>query len=150
MKMSIPTPFRRTLIIVVLGLWAMSNVGAAELHIECPKEISPRDVRLVRAPAGWTPFVPFEYTPGIPLHSAGVMYGPPSDMATLKPGGTGAPNEDVFPDLRPGKEGNWIACFYGEGQDFILSKRLPDTVSECRIAYSKVAKKRYMVDIRCR
>ena len=147
--MSIRVLMGNTLILAIIGWWGAPNAKATDVRIVCPPEIIPKDVRIVRAPAGWTPFVPFEYTPGIPLHSAAVMSGPPSDMATSKPEELGEPNEDVFPDMRPGKEGNWMACFYGGYQHMILSQRLPDTVTECRVAYSKDAQKRVKLDIRC-
>lgn len=55
------------------------------------------------------------------LNGAGLMYGPSSDMATLQPNDVGRANESVWTDMRPGKDGNWKACFYGEHQDVILS-----------------------------
>lgn len=149
--MTIPALLRTIVILLALAWWTTSEVRAAELRIECPKEISPKNLRIVDAPAGWTPFVPSEYEKGLPLSSAGLMYGPPSQLAISKPH-DGAPNEDVYPDLRPSKEGNWIACYYeyGQGQDFIQSQRLPDTVTECRITFTKDAQNRHKVDIRCR
>jgi hypothetical protein len=148
--MSISTMLRIILIALAAGWWAMPSAHAAELRIECPKEISPKDVRVVRAPAGWTSFVPFEYTPAIPLQRAGLMFGPPSDMAEIKPELRGAPNEDLYTDMRPVKEGWWFACYYGERPYMILSERLPDTVTECRVAHSTNAQKRYKAGIRCR
>ncbi len=116
-----------------------------------PEGIPREDVRVVRAPAGWTPFVPFEYTPGVPLTSAEVMYGPPSVMAISKPN-SGSRNTEKWTDIRPMSDGVWMACFYGDNgrQDMILSQRLDDATTECTVTYSKDAQKRVRLDIRCR
>lgn len=148
--MSISTMLRIILIALAAGWWAMPNAKAVEVSMECPKEISPKDVRVVRAPTGWTAFVPFEYTPAIPLQRAGLMTGPPSDMAEIKPEGKGGPYADLYTDMRPVKDGWWFACYYGEQPGMILSQRLPETVTECRVAWGKGGKKPYKADIRCR
>lgn len=145
--MSIPNLPRKVLILLGLIWHTIPAVKAAELRVICPPEIPAADVRIVRAPAGWTSYVT---QPGITLNGAGLMYGPPSDMATLQPTDVGRVNESVWTDMRPGKDGNWMACFYGEHQDIILSQRLPDSTRECRIVYSQDKFKRAKMDIRCR
>lgn len=134
---------------VVLGLvwYAIPVVKAAEQRIECPREIPAEDVRVVRAPTGWTSFVA---QPGIALNGASLMNGPPAGMAVLQPTDVGRSNEDVWTDMRPGRDGMWMACFYGQHQDIILATRLPDSTKECRIAYSQDKFKRVKMDIRCR
>ncbi|GGE85915.1 STY0301 family protein [Massilia psychrophila] len=148
--MSVLTMLRNIFIVLAIGWWAMHDAHATEQRIACPKELPREAIQITRSPAGWQGFVPFEYRKAVLLTGAGLMYGPPSMMAEQKPSGAGRQSEAVWTDMRPGPEGNWMACFYGEGQDFILSQRLPDSTKECRIAYSRDAKKRYKMDIRCR
>lgn len=133
--------------ILILALTTKAN--AEPVSISCPAEI-PRQSVQIGAPAGWTPFVPFEYAPGVPLTSAGVMYGPPAKMAISKPGGSG--NTAVWRDIRPTPDGVWMACFYGDGgrQDMILSRRLDDRTRECAVTYIKHKKKPLQLEIRCR
>ena len=139
----------RIVVTLALTLTPRTEVRAEQISITCPAEI-PRQSVQVKAPAGWTSFVPFEYTPGVPLSSAGVMYGPPAKMAISKPAGGGSTS--VWRDIRPGPNGAWMACFYGDGgrQDMILSRRLDDRTRECAVTYIKRAKKPLQLDIRCR
>lgn len=55
----------------------------------CSSEVSRKTLAITGAPNGWTGFVPFEYQPGLPLNSAGVMYGAPQTMALAKPSHVG-------------------------------------------------------------
>ena len=149
--MSIITLLRNILILVPVGWWCMAPAKAAEQRIVCPQEIPRQDLRIVRAAPGWTPFVPFEYMPAMPLVSASLMFGPPSRMAISKPD-EGARHMVKWTGLRPMWDGMWMACFYGDNgrQDFILSRQIDDATIECGVAYSKDAQKRVKLDIRCR
>lgn len=148
--MSILALLRNIFFIVSLAWLLMPKAHAGSVTVVCPVEI-PRQSVQVRAPAGWTPFVPFEYTPGVPLTGAGVMYGPPSIMAISKPNG-GSGSTAKWVGLRVPTDGIWMACFYGDGgrQDMILSQRLDDATKECAVTYGKGAKRRVQLDIRCR
>jgi hypothetical protein len=145
-------PLLRTLLIPAALTWcAMPNAHAAERRIECPAEIPRQEIRIASAPAGWTPFVPFEYRNGVPLTSAGVMYGPPSIMAISKPTSITKTTEK-WTEILAAHDGAWMACFYGdEGRrDFILSQRLPDTTTECTVNYAPPGAQIVRLDIRCR
>lgn len=146
------TPLLRTILIMtaVFG-YAMANAKAAKQRIECPKEIPREVIQVAQAPAGWKAFVPFEYRSGVPLTGAGVMYGPPSEMAISKPN-AGSRNTSQWVNLRVPADGIWMACFYGDAdrQDMILSRRLDDATKECAVTYGKGADKLVRLDILCR
>lgn len=132
-----------------LTLTLLAKAHAEPVEISCPAEI-PRQSMRIAAPEGWTAFVPFEYAPGVPLSSAGVMNGPPAKMAISKPAGAG--NISVWRDIRPIPDGVWMACLYGDGggQDLILSRRLDDRTRECAVTYVQLAKTPLKLEIRCR
>lgn len=87
------------------------------------------------------------------------MSGPPSDMAISM-------GEEVkldkhrrqvrYAGLNEGiqyKGGKWMACFYGGGNDAILSRRLADDTSECVVTYTSYTRNRLdgtNIDIRCK
>jgi hypothetical protein len=140
------------LLIMLAAVWrATPSAKAAEYRIECPGEVSRESLQVVRPPAGWTPFVPLEYVPGVPLTTAGIMFGPPSQMAVAKPNSSSR-NVESWTGLRPAPGGLWMACFYGEAgtQHIILSRRLDDATKECTVTQIKDARKRVRLDIRCR
>jgi hypothetical protein len=149
--MSIPA-LPRTLLIMGVMVWCSApRAHAAVQRIECPKEIPRQAVQVTRSPAGWEAFVPFEYRQGVPLVDAGVMFGPPSGMAEVKPE-SGPGNVAKWSDLHADSEGLWMACQYGDAgrRDFIMAKRLDDATTECTVTYGKRAEKRVRLDIRCR
>ena len=96
-------------------------------------------------------FVPFEYRAAIPLVYAGVMVGPPTEMAELKPEG-GKPDEMTWSNIHLAPGGIWLACHYGDNDqhDFILSKRLGDATKECVIRPAKNWKAGQPLEMRCR
>jgi hypothetical protein len=111
---------------------------AAEQRIECPPELPADAFQLVKVPSGWTGFVPSKF----PLNSAQYMSGPPSEMAISK-------GDEIVMDKRRKqiryaglnaggmqKGGKWMACFYGGGNDAILSRRLADDTDECLVTYT--------------
>ena len=124
---------------------------AAEHRIECPLRLDAESVQVTQSPAGWTPFIPGVFW----LHAAGPMDGPPSLMADLqgdtytKHGGkktttwTWPQKGDTYP------KGKWMACYYGHGNDVILSRRIDDNTSACTVTYTKNAVGRNDVDVVC-
>jgi hypothetical protein len=122
----------------------MGSVSAEP--IVCPASIPAANIRLLSVPEGWRGAIDPH---GMALNSAGVMSGPPEDQALLKPNGRGAPNVEEWTDLRPGAFGIWMACFYGDKQEFTLSKRLDDTTRTCRVTYRGGKLGRHQVHIRC-
>lgn len=127
---------------------AVSNgAKSAPQTIVCPAQIQTGQVRLAGVPDKWAAAYVGD---GIALNGASLMAGPPAENALLQPTGRGAKNEDVWTDIRPIKDGFWMACLYGERQDLILSQRLPDSTKECRIIYRGRREGHLDMDIRCR
>lgn len=129
---------------VILWLAIACNSSlAAEQHIDCPPEIKRDTIQITRAPAGWTPFYLKEFEPGLPLNSAGLMWGPPSSLAMSKPSWSrkvGGKHVVGWSELGgQGSGEKWLACYYGDhGQnDAILSQRIDDGVTECTVTYTK-------------
>lgn len=115
-----------------------TSTFAAGQHIACPSEISQPSIRLVGIPSGWATYV----ASPLYLHSAGMAAAPPGKLADLIGEGTGKPGRDKewsttykFEGEYP--DGKWMECGYGEYNQFILSKRLDDETSECRVSYRK-------------
>ncbi|NYE62547.1 hypothetical protein FHW58_003766 [Duganella sp. 1224] len=136
-------------------LMGVGPAAGADHRIECPTEIPRSSIAITRVPAGWTAFVPFEFQPGLPLVSAGLMWGPPSTMTISKPSFVGKLHgQDIekWTQLREmtGSE-KWMACFYGEDgrHDAILSKRIDDNATECSVTYA-TEKRRTILNIRCK
>lgn len=125
--------------------------AATEQRVSCPTAIPRTSIRIVDAPAGWVGFVPSEYRAAIPLVYAGVMVGPPTEMAELKPEG-GKPDELTWSDLRPVSGGIWMACIYGDNQqhDYFLSRRLNEATKECVVKPAKQWKPGQPLEMRCR
>jgi hypothetical protein len=142
----------------VLGTASYLAASAAPtLHrIECPVEIARKTIQIVSPPAGWTPFVPHEFKAGLPLHSAGLMWGPPSSMAISIPPIRKVISKtqsiEKWDGLSPGDGEKWIACFYGENRhdDAILSKRIEDGATECTVTYTDVSAGAVKVDVACK
>lgn len=127
---------------VMLWLAAICSTSlSAEQQIDCPKEIKRDTIKIIAAPAGWTPFYLHEFEPGLPLNGAGLMWGPPSTIAMSKPSWTRKiKGKDVV--AWSGLGGNtsgekWMACYYGDHNqnDAILSRRINDEVTECTVTY---------------
>jgi len=81
------------------------------------------------------------------------MFGPASEKGYLKPTSTKVlrgKSVDIWRELGgPMPSGKWIACNYGDHNEFILSKRIDDNTSECTVANSKDKQGRVVVDVRC-
>jgi hypothetical protein len=139
--------------VALLTLTPAAN--GAEQRIQCPLELPAGAFRLAQVPAGWVGHVPYKFL----LHSAQFMSGPPSDMAISM-------GEEVVLDkhrkqtryagLNAGiqyKGGKWMACFYGGGNDAILSRKLADDTDECVVTYTSYIRDRREgtdIEIRCK
>lgn len=134
-------------LIFLLCLVVSAPGSAVPMTVTCPPEIAPGAVKIGGAPPKWASAYVGR---AIPLNGATLMFGPPQDLATLQPTGIGAKNEDVWTDMRPVKGGFWMACQYGQSQEFILSQRLPDEITTCKISYQGRQRHRLRMDIRCR
>jgi hypothetical protein len=144
-------------LITALGTAALLSAAAnaAEHRIECPAEIPRKSIAIVSPPDGWTPFVPFEFSPGLPLVSAGLMWGEPSTMTISKPNFAGTVRGQEVEKWTQLSEmvgvEKWMACFYGEnGQhDVILSKRLDNNTIGCTVTYLKKNTDKVVIVIDC-
>jgi hypothetical protein len=135
-----------TVLLIATALFYPRWTVASPLSIECPSTISSKDVQ-IKGPAVWSVHVD---EAGIALAGAGLMHGPPQEMAILRPTGAGRSNEEVWADIRPVEKGIWAACFYGQDQEIILSQRLPASIKECRILYAVPRPQKQSLSIRCR
>ncbi|MDL2356760.1 MAG: hypothetical protein QFF03_16030 [Pseudomonadota bacterium] len=140
------------LIITVLSL--PCGAAAIDHRIECPLEIPMKAISITAAPAGWTPFLPFEYRNGMQLTSAGMMWGPPSSMSMAKPSFTGkvhGKNTERWDAPGTAADEKWMACYYGKDgyPDAIMSQRLPDSATQCVVTYPR-EKSDKRLDIMCK
>src|SRR5574343_57609 len=120
------------LIAAGLVLAAQLAVSVAAPALECPQSIPEQSVRLVDAPKGWNTFV----RAPLYLNSAAPMAGPPEHLGELA--------DYVQNKVRGGwkntyqldgkfPEGKWLACWYGESNQVVLSRRLDEGVKQCSI-----------------
>lgn len=133
----------------VLWMPGASAATGTEHQIDCPLELPQEAVRIIQPPSDWAPFV----RTGVRLSSAEPMFGPASEKGYLKPTSTKVlrgKSVDIWRELGgPMPSGKWIACNYGDHNEFILSKRIDDNTSECTVANSKDKQGRVVVDVRC-
>jgi len=138
---------------LAIGLACVASMSAsigAEHRIECPPSLPQESVQIVQPPAGWTSFV----RTSVRLNSAGLMFGPPSEMAISKPDrveslpGKGIERWTGLDGAVPG--GKWMACNYGRYNELIMSKRIDDNTSECSVTYTKAKHGDDHVDIVCK
>jgi hypothetical protein len=131
-----------------------ANAYAAGIRVECPAKLGPQSLHVVAPAGGWTTHVPV----GLWLHAAAPMDGPPADMVTLQ--GDAYSTKGKSKTTRwmltqdssdDGIHEKWMACFYGVGNDVIMSKRIDDAVTECTVTYTKQPEPaRDTVEIRCK
>lgn len=121
-----------------------------EERLQCPPEIAQASLPLAHAPDGWT-----SSTRGsLILHAADLSYGPPSELAFLKPEVIEARGKKAFyrwRDLQAGGTfgGVWVACNYGRSDNVILGKRLDDNVRECSAVDTRDEQGRYRIEVIC-
>jgi hypothetical protein len=129
---------------------AVAAPARPEQRVECPAEIPQEALPLAKAPAGWT-----ASTRGsLLLHAVDLTYGPPAEMAFLKPQVVttkGKTSVYKWPELKvTSATGSvWVACSYGRSDHTILGKRLDDNVSECTAADSEDTQGRFVIVVRC-
>jgi hypothetical protein len=121
--------------LTLFGNGAAYAATAAGQSLSCPSELPMKAIAITVPPSGWTGFVPYEYAPGLPLTGTGLLTGPPSRGAELKP------DEDAGRLLRWSRipdaaDGVWAACYYGEGRLMMIAKRLSDHTVECTVRSS--------------
>lgn len=145
-------PLRTLALAGMLGLLQHAVAAPERLvqRVECPAEIAQDSLPLAKAPAGWT-----SSTRGsLVLHSVDLSYGPPAEMAFLKPQvvtARGKKSVYQWTELRvtSATGGVWVACNYGRSDHTILSKRLDDKVSQCTAMDSEDKRGRLVIVVQC-
>jgi hypothetical protein len=140
--------------VLILLTAGLASACATEVRITCPVKLDAQALRIAAPAGGWTIHVPV----GLWLHSAAPMDGPPSEMVTLQgeiqstKGKSKTTRWMLKQDASDGGvHEKWMACFYGAGNDVIMSKRIDDAVTECSVTYTKQPDPaRDKVDIRCK
>lgn len=131
-------PIRALRSLAMLSCCALPGqaVLAARQVIECPAAILPASIHIVDAAAGWKSHVPAP----LYLHAAAPSDGPPEKLGeladfTTHPGKTEWSYtyslQGSFPD------GKWMQCAYGTMNEITLSKKIDDSVTECKLTYRK-------------
>lgn len=121
-----------------------------EQRVECPAEIPQAALPLAKAPEGWT-----ASTRGsLMLHAVDLSYGPPAEMAFLKPqivtpGGKKYVYKWTELMATSANGGVWVACNYGRSDHTILGKRLDDRVKECTATDTLDKQGRLVIIIQC-
>lgn len=146
-------PLRTFALAGMLG--ALQHAAAAsparpEQRVECPAEIAQESLPPAKAPEGWT-----ASTRGsLVLHAVDLSYGPPAEMAFLKPRVVtrrGKKSVYRWAELMAGSAngGVWVACNYGRSDHTILGKRLDDNVSECTATDTEDKQGRLIIVVQC-
>jgi hypothetical protein len=125
--------------------------SGVEQRIDCPAEIPQQSLSPPKSPQGWTSST----RGGLMLHAVDLSYGPPSDMAFLKPevvAGRGKKFHYKWTELQAdGAAGSiWVACSYGRSDNVILGRRLDDKTSECTAADTQDKQGRYVIEVSCK
>lgn len=130
------------LFVVPLPSWA------AEHDVECPPLLTPEVLQVSGLPSGFTAYIPF----GLRLNAAGAMDGPPSLMGILQEDPKSSQKKttwsfkggkDIYPD------GKWMACYYGGGNEIVISRRINDSTSECTVNYATTKLGIKDIKVRC-
>ena len=145
-------PFRTLALAGMLGLLQHAGAAPARLQqrLECPAEIAQDSFPLAKAPEGWT-----ASTRGsLVLHAVDLSYGPPAEMAFLKPQvvtARGKKSVYKWTELKvtSATGGVWVACSYGRSDHTVLGKRLDDKVSECTASDTEDKQGRFIVVVQC-
>ena len=129
---------------------AAPDVGA-EHQIECPPMLAADALAVTNTPPDRSSHI----ANGFRLNFAGPMAGPPSAMHILTgETGTGRGEKHVvkWKLNQPSQsfaDGKWMACFYGQANNVILSRRIDDRTSSCTVSYARNAYDFQDLDIRC-
>lgn len=145
-------PLRTLALAGVLGLLQDAVAAPVRLdqRVECPANIPQESLPPAKAPAGWT-----ASTRGsLALHAVDLTYGPPAEMAFLKPQvvtAKGKKSVYKWSELKvTSATGSvWVACNYGRSDHTILGKRLDDKVSECTAMDSEDKQGRFIIVLQC-
>ena len=145
-------PLRTLALAGMLGLLHDAGAAPARLvqRIECPAEIAQESLALAKAPEGWTSSM----RGSLMLHAVDLSYGPPAEMAFLKPQVVTARGKkpiykwtELMAHSATG--GVWVACNYGRSDHTILGKRLDDKVSECTATETEDSQGRFVIVVQC-
>lgn len=146
------SPFRALSLLGMLAVLPQLNAAPAAFgeRIECPAEIPQESLPLAKAPQGWA-----SSTRGsLALHAVDLSYGPPSEMAFLKPELVQVRGKRPFYKwtellANSATGGVWVACNYGRSDHTILGKRLDDRVSECIATDTEDKQGRHVIVVQC-
>lgn len=139
-------------LVAMLGSLQEAVAGPAPLlqRVECPAEIPKESLPLAKAPEGWTSSARGSLT----LHAVDLSYGPPAEMAFLKPQvvpSRGKKSVYKWTELMANSAtgGVWVACNYGRSDHTILGKRLDDNVSACTATDTEDQQGRFIIVVQC-
>ena len=134
-------------------LVAMSTVArAAEREMSCPPSVTVRQVA-DRVPDGWTSAI--DANARTDVASVTFFDGPPSEDASLVYDSESRAGQKRIATWRfapDNKRAVWMQCSYA-ATTVVLSKRLPDKVSECTVTYQSdvsIAGMPQVTAIRCK
>ena len=138
--------FTKFLIII---LFFSSPVFAGELH--CPKSISVKQ-KITSLPSSWEAFAePFPYQ----LKAVSFFEGHPKRRVALVNDLSetiDSKTELAAWNFPPSSKGYWVECIYDQ-TTIALTKRLPESISQCRVTYDSsisVGGMQLVRDIACR
>lgn len=122
---------------LVLGLVLCASAAgatAAGQDTTCPATLSPANVHIVDAPAGWTPFT----ASSLRLSAIGIMSGPPETREMARPDSAVKTKDGSVVkwtlSTAPGEQA-WMSCSYGKDVALTLSKPLQTGLKECTAIY---------------
>ena len=116
---------------LLLWLAITPQPSMADEKASCPLAL-PRETVSVTAPVGWR-----GYSSGIVrLTGFGMMAGPPESMTYLVPANIQKRKGGATTTWRfAGGDEKWMYCTYDNSAAIQISKRLGDSVTECRLSY---------------
>lgn len=139
----------------LLPTCAVLVAGAADIPIDaqfdCPAQIDQASLPPAKAPTGWA-----SSTRGsLQLHAIDLSYGPPSEMAFLKPRVVTRRDKSSYYEwnelLANDTVGNlWMACSYGRSDHHVLGKQLDNKFSKCIAIEAKDKQGRAILTLSCR
>ncbi|MEO7495472.1 MAG: STY0301 family protein [Massilia sp.] len=116
----------------------------------CPAEIAQESLPLAKAPANWTA----SNRGALILHAIDLSYGPPAEMAFLKPQIVPSRGHTTHYEWRElaagGKVGDlWLACSYGRSDNVVLGKKLENKYAVCKSSDGKDPQGRPVISLSC-